>query len=103
MYRQAITFFLAYQLCFKARIGCKDDLETFCMKRPRRSRHLNIINGYFEGSSMGKIAKKLDRSAATVHAQIHGHNEDIDKQGYCAECRRLKGTHEAHKTDSRTA
>jgi len=50
---------------------------------------------------MGKIAEKLDRSAATVHAQIHTHDEDIDKQGYCAECRRLKGTHEAHKTDSR--
>lgn len=65
--------------------------------------HLDIIDAYFEGSSMGKIAKKLDRSAATVHAQIHSHNESIDKLGYCAECRRLKGTHEAHKTDSRTA
>jgi len=65
--------------------------------------HLDIINNYFEGSSMGKIAKKLDRSAATVHAQIHAHNESIDKMGYCAECRRMKGTHEAHKTDSDAA
>lgn len=65
--------------------------------------HLDIINDYFEGASMGKIAKKLDRSAATVHAQIHSHNEDINKQGYCAECRRLKGIHETHKTDSRRA
>jgi transposase len=65
--------------------------------------HLGIINTYFEGVSMGKIAKKLDRSAATVYTQIHGHNESIDKQGYCAECRRLKGTHETHKTDSRMA
>jgi hypothetical protein len=65
--------------------------------------HLDIINTYFGGVSMGKIAKKLDRSAATVHTQIHSHDESIDKQGYCAECRRLKGTHETHKTDSREA
>jgi len=65
--------------------------------------HLDIIDNYFERLSMGKIAKKLDRSAATVHAQIHAHNESIDKMGYCAECRRLKGTHEVHKTDSRAA
>lgn len=65
--------------------------------------HLGIINDYFEGVSMGKIAKKLDRSAATVHAQIHSHDESIDKLGYCAECRHLKGTREAHKTDSRTS
>jgi hypothetical protein len=51
---------------------------------------------------MGKIAKKLDRSAATVHAQIHSHNESIDRMGYCGECRRLKGKHEMTKTDSYT-
>jgi hypothetical protein len=63
--------------------------------------HLGIIDTYFEGVSMGKIAKKLDRSAATVHAQIHSHNESINKMGYCAECRRLKGQHEVDKTDKR--
>jgi len=35
--------------------------------------HVQIISDYFEGLSMGKIAKKLDRSAASVHAQIHTH------------------------------
>jgi hypothetical protein len=44
---------------------------------------------------MGKIAKKLDRSAATVYIHIHSHDESIQKMGYCAECRRLKGIHEA--------
>jgi hypothetical protein len=53
------------------------------------------------GSSMEKIAKKLDRSAATVHAQIHSHDESIDKMGYCFECRRLKGKHETENTDNR--
>jgi hypothetical protein len=51
---------------------------------------------------MGKISKKLDRSAATVHAQIHSHNESIEKAGYCVECRRLKGKHETEKTEERT-
>jgi len=63
--------------------------------------HLQIIESYFEGSSMGKIAKKLDRSAATVHAQIHSHNESIDKTGYCVECRRMKGKYETEKTENR--
>jgi hypothetical protein len=61
--------------------------------------HLDIIESYLtEGLSMGKISRKLDRSAATIHAQIHSHNESIDRMGYCAECRRLKGNHEMTKT-----
>ena len=53
--------------------------------------HSDIIDNYFEGLSMGKIAKKLDRSAATVHAQIHAHNESIDKTGYCLNAGASKG------------
>lgn len=63
--------------------------------------HLDLINSYFGGVSMGKIAKKLERSAATVHAQIHSHNESIDKMGYCVECRRLKGKYDTVKTENR--
>jgi len=63
--------------------------------------HTDIINTYFEGLSMGKLAKKLDRSAATVHAQIRSHDESIRKTGYCLECRRFKGKHEVEKTDTR--
>jgi hypothetical protein len=55
--------------------------------------HTDIISSYFEGLSMGRIAKKESRSAATVYAQIHSHNESIEKSGYCVECRRLKGSH----------
>jgi hypothetical protein len=65
--------------------------------------HLDIIEAYFKPLSMGKIAKKLDRSAATVHAQIHSHDESIEKMGYCVECRRLKGNHGAAKTSNRKA
>lgn len=50
---------------------------------------------------MGKIAKKLDRSAATVHSQIHSHDEVIDKFGYCINCKRLKGEHQEEKTEKR--
>ena len=60
--------------------------------------HIQIIDDYFQGLSMGKIAKKLNRSAATVHAQIHSHDQVIGKFGYCVKCRRLKGTHETEKT-----
>jgi IS30 family transposase len=63
--------------------------------------HVSIIDSYFEGSSMGKIAKKLGRSAATIHAQIHSHDESIDKAGYCLECRRLEGSHETQKSNDR--
>jgi hypothetical protein len=62
--------------------------------------HLGIVESYFQGLSMAKIAKKLDRSAATVHGQIHAHNESIERAGYCADCRRLKGNHEMIKTSS---
>lgn len=66
--------------------------------------HLDIINDYFdENLSMGKIAKKLDRSAVTIHAQIHSHDESMFKAGYCVERRRLKGKHEANKTSERPA
>ena len=51
--------------------------------------------------SMGKIAKKQSRSAATVYAQIHGHDESVEKIGYCVECRRLKAKHELERTDKR--
>jgi hypothetical protein len=64
--------------------------------------HISIIDSYFERLSMGRIAKKLDRSAATVYAQIHSRDESIEKTGYCAECRRLKGKHDRQKTGSRT-
>jgi len=45
----------------------------------------------FEGRSMGKIAKKLDRSAASVHAQIHTHDQAVEKFGFCVKCRRMNG------------
>jgi hypothetical protein len=62
-----------------------------------------VIESYFERLSMEKIAKKLDRSAATIHAQTHSHDESIVKMGYCVECRRLKGKHRAEKTGNRFA
>jgi hypothetical protein len=63
--------------------------------------HLDMINAYFDGVSMGKIAEKLNRSAATVHAQVHTHDKSIEKVGYCVECRRLKAKHETGKTKNR--
>jgi len=65
--------------------------------------HTDIINGYLdERLSMGKLAEKLNRSAATIPAQIQAHNRSIDKLGYCQECRRLKGKHETQKAEGRT-
>jgi len=42
---------------------------------------------------MAAIAKELDRSTATGHS----HNESIERQGYCAKCRRIKGTRDTQK------
>jgi predicted DNA-binding protein YlxM (UPF0122 family) len=62
----------------------------------------DIINGYMdEHLSMGKLAKQLNRSGATIYSKIHTYNEGIDKLGYCQECRRLKGKHEAERTETR--
>jgi hypothetical protein len=63
--------------------------------------HISIVDSYFDGMSMGKTARKLDRSVGTIHAQIHAHDESIQKTGYCLECRRLKGSHETEKTEKR--
>jgi len=63
--------------------------------------HIQVIDGYFEGLSMGKLAKKLERSSATILSQIQSHNDLIAKFGYCVKCRRLKGKHEAEKTEKR--
>jgi hypothetical protein len=60
--------------------------------------HVQFVNEYFDGSSMCKLARKLGRSSATIMAQIHSHNEAIDKEGYCVRCRRLKGKRELEKT-----
>jgi uncharacterized protein YjcR len=62
--------------------------------------HIQITGDYFSGLSMVKIAEKLDRSSATILAQIQNHNSLIEKFGYCVECRRMKGKHETEKTDS---
>jgi hypothetical protein len=64
--------------------------------------HLDMVNAYFEGVSIGKIAEKLNRSAATVHAQVNTHDKSIEKVGYCVECRRMKGKYEMEKTENRS-
>lgn len=63
--------------------------------------HIQVVDDYFAGLSMGKLAKKLNRSSATILAQIQSHNEGIDKLGYCIKCRRMKGKHETEKTEKR--
>jgi len=63
--------------------------------------HIQVIDDYFSGLSMGKIAKKTDRSSATILAQIQGHNEAMEKFGFCVKCRRLKGKHETERTSNR--
>ena len=60
--------------------------------------HVVAVDEYFNGSSMCKLARKLGRSSATIMAQVHSHDDAIEKNGYCYRCRRLKGKHEAEKT-----
>jgi len=65
--------------------------------------HVQIVDNYFRGVSIGKIVAKLSRAHATegydqVQAHIRVHDNRIDKHGFCDRCRRLKGTHETEKT-----
>ena len=41
--------------------------------------HVKIVDAYLEGKSMQKLGKELDRSSATLHAQITAHDEAIDR------------------------
>jgi len=59
--------------------------------------HVKIVSLYLEDKSMGDVAKELNRSRATIHSQIHSHNQAIEKQSYCPKCRRIKGTHDMQK------
>jgi hypothetical protein len=60
--------------------------------------HAQIIDLYLNhGLGMGRIAKQLGRSSATVKNQIDMHNSSVDKLGYCTACRRVKAPHEAEK------
>ena len=63
--------------------------------------HAEIISLYMQGLSMKQIAQKLDRSAATIHAQIHAHNQSIERLGYCMKCKRVKGEHANQKIDKK--
>lgn len=38
--------------------------------------------------SVAKIAENLNRSTVTVWKELHQHNEDIKKFGYCRSCKR---------------
>jgi len=65
--------------------------------------HVQIIDNYFRGVSIGKIVAKLSRERATegydqVQAHMRVHDNRIDKHGFCDRCRRLKGKHETEKT-----
>jgi len=59
--------------------------------------HVKLVDLHVSGVSIGKIAKQLGRSKASVHGQVHSHDEAIQRSGFCARCRRAKGEHESEK------
>jgi hypothetical protein len=54
--------------------------------------HTKIMQLYNDGLSMVGIAEKIGRSSATIRNQINRHNKTVERVGYCAICRRAKGT-----------
>jgi hypothetical protein len=40
-------------------------------------------------ASCGNIAKKVERSTRTIHANLRGHDEDIENFGFCQKCKRI--------------
>lgn len=77
------------------RIGYGESKGTF--KTVGDEEHVKIISLYIEGKSMGDVAKEQDRSRATIHSQIHSHNESIERQGFCQRCRRMKSAYDTQK------
>lgn len=59
--------------------------------------HARIIEAYCNKTGMHKIAKALNRSTATVHGQISSHDEAIERNGFCARCKRMKTEYRTRK------
>lgn len=59
--------------------------------------HVEIMGLYANKISMQKIAKKLGRSRASIHGQLHSHDEAVERSGFCPRCKRGKGEHESQK------
>ena len=57
--------------------------------------HSEIIRLYVEGSSMGKIAEKVERSTKTVHDHVLEHDKAVERSGFCPSCRRVHSAHES--------
>jgi len=55
--------------------------------------HVQIIMLYHdEGLAMGKIAEKLKRSPHTPNVHIRSHDAQVKRSGFCAACKRAKGS-----------
>jgi hypothetical protein len=53
-----------------------------------------IIRIYVEeGLGYAAIAERLHRSSRTPHEHITAHNKAIERSGFCALCKRVKGRH----------
>ena len=63
--------------------------------------HLQILDLFMGKVSMGNIAKNLKRSRASIHGQIHAHDEAIDRSGFCPRCKRAKGKYDKTLTKER--
>ena len=51
--------------------------------------HADIIRKYGELKSMGKVAKALGRSPATIKSHIDFHEREVAKSGRCSRCTRI--------------
>jgi hypothetical protein len=53
--------------------------------------HLQIIEAYdTEGIGMTALATKLNRSSRTISVHIRSHNANIQKAGFCGQCKRTQ-------------
>lgn len=54
--------------------------------------HAKIILRYIkEEIGMGKLGRAIDRSSRTILNQINLHDEQVESQGFCSVCRRVRG------------
>lgn len=64
------------------------ELEESTQQKVGDKEHADILRLYNEEESMMVVAKKLQRSSATISFHVSYHNEQIEETGVCPRCKR---------------
>ena len=68
----------------------KQSIDKGTFKTVSDAEHAEIIRLYVE-ENLGfvKIAQRIGRSSRTVSLHVHGHNQAVERSGFCPACKRI--------------